>query len=691
MTTDSPSKVQARHLKRRAYLYVRQSSLKQVLHHTESTERQYALQRRAVALGWPSDRIVVIDADLGQSGASAADRHGFQELVAEVGMGHAGIVMGLEVSRLARNNADWHRLLEICALTDTLILDEDGVYDPAHFNDRLLLGLKGTMSEAELHLLHSRLIGGMLNKARRGELRSALPIGLVYDAADRVVLDPDQQVQQTLRLFFETFERTGSASATVKHFRVQQLHFPQRVHRGPRKGELIWGDLLHSRARWLLHNPRYAGAFCYGRTRQKRRGERHYERVPREEWTALVRDAHPGYISWEKFEQNQERLRENAAAHGAERRHGPPREGPALLQGLVICARCGTRMTVRYSTRRGTLHPEYVCQRERIDRADPSCQHIAGASIDAAVGQLVVESLSPLALEMTLAVQQELETRLEEADALRRQAVERARYEAELARRRYLRVDPDNRLVADALEADWNDRLRALTEAEEHYRRERESDRAAIDEEKRTRIVALASDFPALWHNPATPDRERKRMLRLLLEDVTLLKGEELIVHVRFRGGATKTLTLPRPLPAWKIRQSSEELIAQIDRLLDDHTDKEIADLLNAKGFRSGEGKTLDRLKIHQLRHGYGLKSRSQRLREAGYLTREEMAEQLGLHPSTVSAWRRHGWLASVAYNDRGEHLFPPPGPDVPVKHKRKSRAKGKLVTHSTEGAKYEA
>jgi DNA invertase Pin-like site-specific DNA recombinase len=691
MTTDSPGKVQARHLKRRAYLYVRQSSLKQVLHHTESTERQYALQRRAVALGWPSDLIVVIDADLGQSGASAADRHGFQELVAEVGMGHAGIVMGLEVSRLARNNADWHRLLEICALTDTLILDEDGVYDPAHFNDRLLLGLKGTMSEAELHLLHSRLIGGMLNKARRGELRSPLPIGLVYDAADRVVLDPDQQVQQTLRLFFETFDRTGSATATVKHFRSQQLRFPRRVHRGPRKGELLWGDLLHSRALWMLHNPRYAGAFFYGRTRQQRRGERHYERLPREEWTALVRDAHPGYISWEQFEQNQERLRENAAANGLDRRHGPPREGPALLQGLVICARCGTRMTVRYCAHRGTLRPVYVCQREGIDRAGPICQHIPGASIDAAVGQLVVESLSPMALEVTLAVQQELETRLEEADALRRRAVERARYEAELARRRYMRVDPDNRLVADALEGDWNDRLRALTEAEEHYRREREADRAALDAEKRTRIVALASDFPALWHDPATPDRERKRMLRLLLEDVTLLKGKDLIVHVRFRGGATKTLTLPRPHPAWKIRQSSDDLIAEIDRLLDDHTDKEIAALLNAKGLRSGEGKALHRLIIHQLRHAYGLKSRYQRLREAGYLTRDEIAEQLGVCPSTVSVWRRHGWLESVAYNDKGEHLYPPPGPDVPVKHKWKNRAKGKLVTHSTEGAQYEA
>jgi DNA invertase Pin-like site-specific DNA recombinase len=263
MTTHAAGKVDARHLKRNAYLYVRQSTLRQVFENTESTQRQYALKQRAVGLGWRVEQIVVVDTDLGQSGASAVDREGFQKLVAEVGMGRAGIVMGLEVSRLARNSTDWHRLLEICALTDTLILDEDGIYDPAHFNDRLLLGLKGTMSEAELHMLRARLIGGMMNKARRGELQMRLPIGLVYDAAGRVALDPDRQVQQTLRTFFETFRRTGSAMATVKDFRRQGLTFPRRVGHGPNKGEVIWGPLLHHRALWLLHNPRYAGAFCY--------------------------------------------------------------------------------------------------------------------------------------------------------------------------------------------------------------------------------------------------------------------------------------------------------------------------------------------------------------------------------------------------------------------------------------------
>ncbi|OGR09451.1 MAG: hypothetical protein A2341_02225, partial [Deltaproteobacteria bacterium RIFOXYB12_FULL_58_9] len=547
MIAETNSKVAARHLKRNAYLYVRQSTLRQVFENTESTERQYALRQRAVALGWPLDRIVVVDSDLGQSGASAVDREGFQKLVAEVGMGRAGIVMGLEVSRLARNSTDWHRLLEICALTDTLILDEDGIYDPAHFNDRLLLGLKGTMSEAELHIMKARLVGGMLNKARRGELQCRLPIGFVYDDAARVVLDPDRQVQQTLRAFFQTFRRTGSATATVKDFRKQGILFPRRAKDGAHKGEVLWGQLEHARALWVLHNPRYAGAFCYGRSRQRPHAQAgRYHRLPREEWIALIQGAHEGYITWDEFEENQRRLQANSAAHGADRRHSPPREGPALLQGLVVCGTCGLRMTVRYHLRGGQPLPTYVCQRDGIEHAAPICQSIPGASVDEAVGNLLLDAVQPMALEVTLAVNEELQGRIDQADALRRKRVERAQFEVELARRRYMRVDPDNRLVADSLEAEWNEKLRALTQAQEEAERERQADRVLIDEDQRARILGLATDLPRLWRDPATPAREKKRMLRLLVEDVTLLKGKELTAHVRFRGGDAKTLSLPR-------------------------------------------------------------------------------------------------------------------------------------------------
>ena len=528
MNMPAHQKVTASHLRRDAYLYVRQSTLRQVFENTESTKRQYALRERAVALGWPLERVVVIDTDLGQSAASAADREGFQKLVAAVGMGQVGIVLCLEVSRLARSSTDWHRLLEICALTQTLILDEDGIYDPSHFNDRLLLGLKGTMSEAELHVLRARLEGGIRSKASRGELKARLPVGLVYGPDNRVLLDPDQQVQQAIRLFFQTFRRTGSASTTVRVFREQGWRFPRQPQSGPRTSEILWGSLGHWRALQLLKNPRYAGAFFFGR-RQSRKsvnGQRHSWALAPDQWQALIRDAHPGYISWAEYEENLRVLRENAQAQGADRRKSPPREGPALLQGLAICGVCGERMSVRYHVRGGRMVPDYLCQRQHVAHAERVCQCLHGAGIDKAIGELLIEAVAPMALEVALAVQQELGARAEEADRLRRQQVERARYEADLAQRRYMRVDPNNRLVADALEADWNQRLRALTEAQEESERQHQSDGLVLDEQQRSEILALATDFPRLWRDANTPDRERKRMVRLMLEDVTLLKGE---------------------------------------------------------------------------------------------------------------------------------------------------------------------
>ena len=662
-------KVTAAHLQREAYLYVRQSTLRQVFENTESTKRQYGLRERAVALGWPLDRIVVIDSDLGQSGASG-DREGFQKLVAAVGMGQVGVVLGLEVSRLARNNADWHRLLEICALTDTLILDEDGLYNPGHFNDRLLLGLKGTMSEAELHVLRARLQGGILTRASRGELQMALPVGLIYTSDGKVVLDPDQQVQASLRTFFDTFRRTGSASATVRSFRERSLLFPRRLRSGPHKGELAWGPLRHWRALRVLYNPRYAGAFAFGRTRTRRTAHGHdrVSQLPREEWHTLLPEAHAGYISWSEYEENLRRLRQNAQAHGQERRQSPPREGPALLQGLLICGRCGERMTVRYRSHQGRLLPIYVCQQEGIQTAQPICQNIVGAGLDDAIGELLVEAVTPLALEVALAVQQELEARSEEVDRLRRQQVERARYEAELAQRRFLRVDPEHRLVADSLEADWNQKLRALAAVQEDYERRRQADAVLVDEQQRTAILALATDFPRLWRDPQTLDRERKRMVRLMLEDVTLLKQDELVAHVRFRGGATRTLRLPLPLNAWQLRQTDPNVLAEIDRLLDHHTDGEVIAILNQRGLRPGNAKRFSRLQFFKLRRAHGLDDRFARLRRKGLLTQEEMAALLGVGVQTVKQWRYAGLLRATAYNDKGECLYEPPGENPPRK-----------------------
>lgn len=673
MRADAPGKVNAGHLRRNAYLYVRQSTIRQVFENTESTKRQYALRQQAVALGWPVEQIVVIDSDLGQSGASAVDREGFQRLVAEVGMGKAGIVLGLEVSRLARNSTDWHRLLEICALTDTLLLDEDGVYDPAHFNDRLLLGLKGTMSEAELHVIKARLQGGILNKARRGELQSSLPVGFIYSPTNQPVLDPDRQVQESLRFFFDTFHRTGSAMATIKAFHQQGLLFPRRLKKGPHKGDLLWAELTHSRALQVLHNPRYAGAFVYGRrrTRKKPDGGEAFLKRPRDQWI-LLPGIHAGYITWVQYEENERRLGENAQARGHDRRKSPPREGPALLQGLVLCGVCGSRMTVRYHCRGTRPVPDYMCQKDGIEHGKPLCQSINGEQIDKAISDLLVQTMTPLALDVTLAVQQEIQAHWAEVDRLRRKQVERARYEADLAQRRYMHVDPSNRLVADALEAEWNSKLRALNEAQEEYERLRQADRLAIDEAQRVRIAALASDFPRLWQDPRTPDREKKRMVRLLLEDVTLLKREQILVHIRFKGGALNSLSLPLPLGAPVLRKTPATVIQEVDRLLDRHTETEIATLLNEKGLRSGTGQAFTPMMVINIRRNHGLRDRFQRMRETGLLTIEEVAERFGIVPGVVKDWRDKGLLQAHCYNDKGQCLYEPPPDDLPGKFKKK-------------------
>lgn len=657
-------KVTADHLKRDAYLYVRQSTLRQVVEHGESTQRQYALRDRAIAAGWPVERVRIIDRDLGKSGASAATRDGFQELVSEVALGKAGIVMGIEVSRLARNSADWHRLIELCALTATLILDEDGIYDPANFNDRLLLGLKGTMSEAELHILKARMRGGQLNKARRGELEMRPPVGLVYRADGVIDLDPDAQVQGAIRLVFDTFERTGSAMQTVRFFQQQQIQFPRRLHAGPNKGELRWATPQHARILQVLHNPRYAGAFVYGRTRTRHlpAGGTAVLKVPRADWQFVMPGLHRGYIEWDRFETNQRRLADNALAFGGERRSGPAREGPALLQGRVLCGLCGERMGVHYSQEHGSLVPLYICQESVVRRGGKVCQSVPGKVVDASIGALLVELMTPLTLEVTLSVQRELEARATETDALRRQHLERTRYDAELARRRYMKVDPDNRLVADALEADWNDRLRIHTDAVADYEKRAKDQAVALDAEARRRILDLAEHFPKVWNDPRVEVRERKRILRLLVEDVTLTKTDTIIAQVRLPGGATRTLVLDRPLPIAQIRKFKPELVGEVDRLLDHHCDREIAEILNQRGLKTWEQKPFNLKKIAFIRAAYKLTSRHQRLRQRGMLTTSEVASRFGISESAVHKWGRKG-LIKKCYSDslhRGLWEVPP-------------------------------
>ena len=685
--------VTADHLRRLACLYVRQSSLQQVRDHPESTARQYALKRRALALGWAADRIVVIDDDLGISGASAAERTGFQRVVADVGLGRVGVVMGLEVSRLARNSSDWHRLLEICALSETLILDEDGLYDPAHFNDRLLLGLKGTMSEAELHVLRARLIGGQLNKARRGELWIRPPLGFVVDPAGKLILDPDEQVQSAVRLVFGTFGRTGSAGPVVRYFQQQQVAWPQRVIKGLRAGVLVFGELERHRVLDILHNPRYAGAYVYGRTRQRKvclTGQARYRRLPRDEWRVFLPDAHAGYISWEQFEANQETLRASAQRSGADHRSAP-REGVALLQGLVICGRCGGRMTVRYIVSHGHPEPLYRCQRRGIQRAEPPCQSLPGAAIDRAVSDLVLETVTPASIDVAVEVFDELRARAAEVDRAKRAQIARLREDAELAQRQFLLVRPENRLVADNLERHWNEALQRLAAAEEAYAGAHKTQPPAVTPEMKERVSALVADLPRVWHDPRTPARDRKRMLRLLVDDVTLLRDDVIRVSIRWRGGATRQIECPLPLGAPDLRRTPAAVVEQVRTLATEQTDAQIAGTLNGRWLRTGTGLPFSRLRVRMLREAYDIDSYAEHLTAAGWLTAPQMAELLDVHPATAKRFARQGVLRAVRADDRGTLLFEPPTGPLPAAHPgkrlRDRRQHPKLVSHVQEGA----
>lgn len=660
---ESNQKVTPDHLKRGAYLYIRQSTLRQVQENTESTKRQYALRQKAVALGWPAERITVIDSDLGLSGAQSEGREGFQRLVSEVGMGNAGLIMGLEVSRLARNSSDWHRLLEICGLTDTLILDEDGIYNPGHFNDRLLLGLKGTMSEAELHILKARMRGGQLSKAKRGELKMPLPVGFIYNSKDEPILDPDKQVQSTISLFFETFRRTGSACATVKEFNKRGTLFPRRIRKGINKGDLVWADLVHSRALQVLHNPRYAGAFVYGREQGKKNVDGTYSKrkLPQSEWYSLHQDVHAGYISWEEYQQNQARLLENSMLMSPHRTNSPPREGCALLQGRVLCGKCGQRMTVQYYREGLKTKYVYICQKKAIEQGIAPCQRVIGNYIDDRVGKLLVELIAPAALEASLAVAREIECRAAEVDRIRLQQVERARYEADLAKRRYMLVDPGNRLVADSLEAEWNQKLRDLEHVQEQSERMRQADRASLSDDQAKAMLALSTDFPRLWNDSRTPHRERKRMLALMIEDVALTKGQEIEIGIRFKGGASQALSMPLPPAQGDIRRTPAHVVQEIDQLLNEHTDGHIAHILNERGQLTGNRQAFTRKRVEHVRRTYGLGTRYDRARQQGLLTPEEIAELLNISEKTLPEWRKKGLVKGYRTDARNTWLYAHP------------------------------
>jgi DNA invertase Pin-like site-specific DNA recombinase len=654
------------HLRRGAFVYIRQSSLAQVENNTESTRRQYALVDKALQLGWARAAVTVVDDDLGLSGARAAGRTGFAHMATEVAMGRVGIVLCLEVSRLARNNADWYRLLDLCAMTRTLIADTDGLYYPGDFNDRLVLGLKGTMSEAELHILRARLDGGIRHKAARGELRRGLPTGFVWGAADgEVLFHPDEAVVQAIRNIFDRFAEAGSVRRVWLWFRSNGLLFPLQDTRTLGR-HVRWVIPTYHAIHGVLAHPCYAGAYTYGRTRHDRyiddQGNirRRSRRLPRDEWSVLIRDHHPGYIDWETYETNLLRIDTNtrpraheAEAEGTAGQAGRAvREGSALLQGLAVCGHCGRRLRTHYRGRDSL--PGYHCSGQTIANGrGEHCLNIGGCQIDAAVTEAFLTALQPAGMEAALLAAERLEADHDAALDQWRFDVERRRYEASLAERRYRAVDPDNRLVARGLEAQWEARLRELGDGEAELERRQRQRPRHLTQEERSALLTLGRDVRRVWSAPTTTDRDRKELLRALLEEVTFVveRAEyRARLAIRWRGGDMTHLevALPRSRPA--TRKTDEETIELIRRLAALHADGVIAGILNRQGRRTVSGDRFVAHHVQSLRHHRGIEGRKASAEPpAGEpVSVRKAAGIFGVTPSTLLRWIEDGFVPAV-------------------------------------------
>ena len=646
------------HRNKPAYIYVRQSTLAQVRHNQESTERQYALQDKALALGWPQGSIRVLDRDLGVSGAQIAGREDFKTLVADVSMGQVGAVFALEVSRLARSNVDWHRLLELCALTHTLVIDADGCYDPADFNDGLLLGIKGTMAQAELHFLRGRLLGGKLNKAQKGELRFPLPVGLCYDDQGCIVMDPDAEVRGAVQLVFRLFLETGSAYAVVQRFSQEGLRFPLRAYGGAWAGKLIWGRLNYGRVLSLIKNPSYAGTYVLGRFQYAKtissEGEvrKNMRAVPMPDWRVHLPEHHEGYITVDEFDQNQQRLARNRTNGERTVLSGPVREGLVLLQGMLLCGTCGHALTVRYQGK-GGIYPIYQCSwRCREGLATQSCFNVRTALFDDAICEEVFKVLKPAEIELALAALSELEQRDQAVMRQWQMRIERAEYDCALAERRYEEVDPSNRLVASSLERRWNELLLQLFAVKaEAIAFQNQKARVATPEQK-AKVLALARDLPRVWRATTTQPKDRKRMLRLLIRDITVEKradSRQVVLHVRWQGGASTDTTVE--LPADRLR-NSPQIVDQVRDLARQLSDLQIVQTLNQQGLRSPRGLPFTLAMIKWIRYRHDVPSGCQMGPEE--LTVKQLADRLALSIHYVHYWIKQGVIEARQLDGRG-------------------------------------
>jgi DNA invertase Pin-like site-specific DNA recombinase len=651
MTAISP-KIEPRHLLRRAIVYVRQSTPRQVQNNQESTRRQYQLAERARQMGWMAAQVEVIDEDLGLSGASSHLRAGFQRLVAAIGLGEVGIVLVTEISRLSRRNSDWHRVIELCAVFRTLIADEDGVYCPQDPNDRLLLGVKGTLFAAELHILHARMRGNLLNKARRGELALRLPVGYRRLGDGTVVLDPDDEVRMALARIFERFALLRNARAVQRHLADYGLKMPRLIQQGADAGRIVWVRPTYQMIQQVLTSPVYAGVFAYGRRKQEvSPGDPPVvtaRRLPVDEWDIVIPNVYPAYISYDQYRLNRRSLQDNLYNFAA-KRHGAPREGRALLQGLVICGRCGRRMSVSH----GSHYLRYECRRAQADYGASLCQAFPISPLDQAAGEAFLEAVKPAALATTLAALTVLERERQALDRHWQLRLERARYEVQRAQRQYDAIEPENRLVARTLETRWNAALQTLEQLEQEYAAVRRTDLLPLDEAEQHAVQQLAGDLPGLWYAGTTTAVDRKRLLRLVMTEVVLTvdaqhrRAEVVIV---WSGGATSRHDVRCPPLGWHAR-TEPEVLARLRALAEKYPDHQIAMRLNTDGFRTRTGKAWTYARVHSMRKQHGiptacpLQTCEPVQRADGLMPAKAAAQLLGVSPSLVHVWVRHGVL----------------------------------------------
>lgn len=664
-------KVRPEHLDRPALVYIRQSTLMQIHEHQQSTERQYALVEFAKKLGWDAARIEVLDEDMGQSGTSAAHRTGFQRLAADVSLGKVGAIFSLEVSRLARSSADWHRLMDLCALSDTLIVDEEGIYDASDFNDRLVLGMKGTMSDAEIHLMRQRLQGGRLHKAKKGELAFPPPTGYVFDNC-ALVLDPDEQVQKAIRLLFERFRLDGSVARAVRYFTRHGLLFPSRhAHRGGH-AEIQWHPLTTHRALAILRNPTYTGAYAWGRNRERRAlvegvvRRRQEKLAAPEQWHAFVKGAHPAYITWEEYTENLKRIEENATRLPGISMRGAARSGEALLQGLVLCGRCGRRMRSSFPS---ASAPVYECIRSEY--GEGRCWSTGARRIDDKVVESFLEAMAPPELDLSLAVLKEVER---QADSLARQwklRLERARYESQRAERQYNAVEPENRIVARTLEARWNQKLQEVAQVEQEYEEAQGKQKLELSAQDKKAILALARDLPRLWQAPTTTSVDKKRMLRLVVQDVVLspVDRPERATRIRilWKTGALSELQTPRPTLA-DSRKAPEPVLAAVRELAGKkYSDSQIAAELNRLGLKNGMGRAFTSKAVATLRRRHVIRagrppgvsaSPQPEQDEQGRYSTRGLVSRYGVSVPMVRYWVRRGLITPVRGKKRGPFWF---------------------------------